>query len=114
MRKQQFFAVNGTNAVGVFDNWVQAIGSRQQVFEHDVHKFDNFADAEEHALFICDLDFPINRVKPEHLICNKLVFFNRCRKLPIPNTYTTTIKNIPRGGNHYRSRYSTIGGIRGV
>jgi len=76
--KPCFYAVNGSNAVGVFDYWPRARDSRKYVRQHRVKKFDTYEEAEAYALAECALDFPRGRLMPDELECNNLVFFKNC------------------------------------
>ena len=81
--EKKYYAVNGSNAVAVFDTWYQAKDSERYLKQYRVKKFDTFEDAEEYALEQCWLALPRGLALPEELECNEIIFFKNLLKLLI-------------------------------
>ena len=80
--KRRFYAVNGSNAVAVFDNWSQVEFYLKYFKAFKNKRFDSFAEAERYALEQCELVYiPTGRVTPETLECNTIVFFKDCLRI---------------------------------
>lgn len=50
-KKKRYYAVWGTNGVGVCDAWEEVIGVKPYLKKFRSEKFDNFKDAERKALW---------------------------------------------------------------
>ena len=80
--KRRFYAVNGSNAVAVFDNWGQVDFCKKYFKAFRNKRFDSFAEAEKYALEQCERVYiPVGRVMPEVLECNIIVFFKDCLRI---------------------------------
>ena len=81
MARRKFYAIFGSNAVGVADNWYKVTYVKKYIKKFNNKRFDTFEEAEMYALEQASILLPYNFIPPLSLVCNDVVFLKDMMKI---------------------------------
>jgi len=81
MSKKNYYAVFGSNAVGVANNWDRVIKVEKYIKKFNNKRFDDFEEAEIFALEQANILIPKNFIPPISLECNNIIFLKDMIKM---------------------------------